>query len=554
MQDTIAILSHHHHHHHEKDSGVGRTDDSTRNDESSEQENLVDDPGLTSAVLLGNPQAVRAYSRDTLGSGGNADVHLSNDSFFSADADADSLGLVEEEYERFRELLELKYLVPGSGQAYVSSPWQVAHPGMVMVDDSELEFLNAELRHIELECQSIVRAHRMQRLHGQLCNGGGADGVGGSDIDCTGELWLHRGGLPVTDVCQAELRGGMMERLEDDEDDTLDKDSSSAYNTGESCRSSSTPGPSTLELSSAGSTQRRANVEPAEADFASKQKSDGRDSKQLLSPIRESSPSQSRPSTKPAKTTTTTVGSRQNEAASPTAASKSSVRSPSRSPYKHAHIPAHAQHYQSYMHLIQQRSAVEYAQSQASLASACRGERDSPRPSDPRGGSASAKAEWKVKVRSDGTRYITKRPTRGRLLRERALRICEERCGVTTDDDAASELKMGRYWSKEERKQHASRAREHRQRREMIKQSRSEVGIRPATTGTATGGSGVGEGTEADDRREPDIIQLSHKKMMRKRNKKIFDNWMTIQELLAHGTRSPDGSRVYNSLLSVTTV
>lgn len=58
----------------------------------------------------------------------------------------------------------------------------------------------------------------------------------------------------------------------------------------------------------------------------------------------------------------------------------------------------------------------------------------------------------------------------------------------------------------------------------------------------------------ADDRKEMNILELSHKKMMKKRNKKIFDNWMTIQELLTHGTKSPDGTRVYNSFLSVTTV
>jgi ligand of Numb protein X 3/4 len=41
---------------------------------------------------------------------------------------------------------------------------------------------------------------------------------------------------------------------------------------------------------------------------------------------------------------------------------------------------------------------------------------------------------------------------------------------------------------------------------------------------------------------------------MKKRNKKILDNWITIQEMLAHGARSADGKRVYNPLLSVTTV
>ncbi|XP_062396938.1 E3 ubiquitin-protein ligase PDZRN3-B-like isoform X2 [Sardina pilchardus] len=575
MHDGVAILSHHH----EKDSGVGRTDDSTRNDESSEQENAHDD----AAVLLGDPRAVRAYSRDTLGSSGDGDAHLSNDSFFSADADADSLGLLEDECEHFRELLELKYLVRGGGHGYGSGgvvPWQGAHPGagmggVVMPVDPELEFLNAELRHIELECQSIVHAHHMQRLHGQVCGaggggdvgvrGGGGGGGGGGDA---AEPWLHRNGLHRTDARHADLRGAMM--MEPLDDAEVDKDSSSAYNTGESCRSSSTPGPSTLDLSSStSSTQRHASDEPAQ------HKPDAtRASSHPLSPIRESraSPSRSRLSGKPAKvapptpptTAASPAGSRQDEAAS---RSPAKSKSPSRSPYKHAHIPAHAQHYQSYMHLVQQRSAVEYAQSQTSLASACCGERDDgapPRPSESRGGGGSAasgdggpKDEWKVKVRSDGTRYITKRPARGRLLRERALRICEERCGLTTDDDAASELKMGRYWSKEERKQHASRARQQRQRREMVKQSRADAtGPRDssssaAATGGVRGSSG-GEGT--DDKREPDIIELSHKKMMRKRNRRIFDNWMTIQELLAHGTRSPDGTRVYNSLLSVTTV
>lgn len=49
-----------------------------------------------------------------------------------------------------------------------------------------------------------------------------------------------------------------------------------------------------------------------------------------------------------------------------------------------------------------------------------------------------------MKIRSDGTRYITKRPVRDRLPRERALKIRrEERSGMTTDDDAVSELEDG---------------------------------------------------------------------------------------------------------------
>ena len=47
-----------------------------------------------------------------------------------------------------------------------------------------------------------------------------------------------------------------------------------------------------------------------------------------------------------------------------------------------------------------------------------------------------------VKIRSDGTRYVAKRPVRDRLLKARAMKIREERSGMTTDDDAASEMKQ----------------------------------------------------------------------------------------------------------------
>lgn len=50
--------------------------------------------------------------------------------------------------------------------------------------------------------------------------------------------------------------------------------------------------------------------------------------------------------------------------------------------------------------------------------------------------------EWKVKRRPDGTRYIARRPARNRILKNRALRITEERAGLTTEDDTVSELKV----------------------------------------------------------------------------------------------------------------
>uniref|UniRef100_A0A7N8YAD3 RING-type E3 ubiquitin transferase n=1 Tax=Mastacembelus armatus TaxID=205130 RepID=A0A7N8YAD3_9TELE len=496
--DTATLLSNHH----EKDSGVGRTDESTRNDESSEQENLGDDQ-TTASNTLGSCRKL-TYSQDTLGS---TDLPFSSESFISADyTDTDFLGIPVDECERFRELLELKcQMRSGGAQALYYHGGGAEGPDQEGVD-KELELLNEELRTIELECLNIVRAHKMQQLREQ----------------CRESWMLHNSGFRNYNTSIDARRHELSDITELPE--KSDKDSSSAYNTGESCRST----PLTLELSPDNSLRR--GVENQSAPGASGSTiSSGRMLKPLLSPVQEAcGPSRSRGSTKDSDGALQPEG-KERKLGESTKSGRSF--SQPHSPYKHAHIPAHAQHYQSYMQLIQQKSAVEYAQSQMSLVSMCR---DPINPSD-----LEPKMEWKVKIRSDGTRYITKRPVRDKLLRERALRIHEERCGMTTDDDAISELKMGRYWSKEERKQHAIRAKEQRQRREFMKQSRADC---------------LKEQSGPEDKKEPNIIELSHKKMMKKRNKKIFDNWMTIQELLTHGTKSPDGTRVYNSLLSVTTV
>ncbi|XP_015266727.1 PREDICTED: E3 ubiquitin-protein ligase PDZRN3 isoform X1 [Gekko japonicus] len=505
--DTATILSNQH----EKDSGVGRTDESTRNDESSEQENNADDH-TTFSNSLGSQKKL-TYSQDTLGSG---DMQFSNESFISADCtDADFLGIPVDECERFRELLELKCQVKSTnayGLYYHNSTPDMSKSDQESVD-RELEMLNEELRNIELECLNIVRAHKMQQLKEQYR-----------------EPWmLHNSGFRNYNTSIDVRRHELSDITELPE--KSDKDSSSAYNTGESCRST----PLTLEISPNNSLCRTAeglNLQVSEGAEAQ-----GGFQKNLLTCPENQESGTTKPHPKDAdpdkqlesKERKATDGSK-----SPTQPPKpggSYLSSYHHSPYKHAHIPAHAQHYQSYMQLIQQKSAVEYAQSQMSLVSMCK-DLNSSNQSEPR-------MEWKVKVRSDGTRYITKRPVRDRLLRERAIKIKEERSGMTTDDDAISEMKMGRYWSKEERKQHLLKAKEQRRRREFMMQSRLEC---------------LKEQQGAEEKKEMNIIELSHKKMMKKRNKKIFDNWMTIQELLTHGTKSPDGTKVYNSFLSVTTV
>uniref|UniRef100_A0A9J2PDT0 Uncharacterized protein n=1 Tax=Ascaris lumbricoides TaxID=6252 RepID=A0A9J2PDT0_ASCLU len=150
--------------------------------------------------------------------------------------------------------------------------------------------------------------------------------------------------------------------------------------------------------------------------------------------------------------------------------------------------------------------------------------------------------EWKIKRRSDGTRYITKRPIRNRLLKEREeqlnkARFCHysrdcflsERTGISTDDDAMSELKTGRFWSREERKKHLERSKERKMRQHQMLAERQQ---RPS---------------------DQMIVQLSHKKMMRKKGQMLFDKFTTIQEFLAHGNRDPS-NRSNEGILSVTTV
>ena len=144
--------------------------------------------------------------------------------------------------------------------------------------------------------------------------------------------------------------------------------------------------------------------------------------------------------------------------------------------------------------------------------------------------------EWVVKRRADGSRYITRRPVRNRILKERARKVAEERCGLTTDDDAVSEMKVGRYWSKEERKQHLEKAREHRRQKELLLRQLME------NTKDAT----------KEARKEANVTDVN-RKHVRHKGKKAIDDFTSVQELLVHGSRDVHG-KSHNALLSVTTV
>lgn len=421
----------------------------------------------------------------------------------------------EAEGDRFQQLLELKCQIRNSGEYdlfYSRRSTIECSMGEQAGVQHELRMLNEELRSIELECQNIMQAHKLRK-------GQQSPSVGHS-TPSTKIQSFHRG-----EPSKGKL-ADINERLE-----KSDKDSSSAYNTAESSRST----PLAMDRSPEHSLQRMVSL-TNQRNLCSGLAAGHSLS---LSPIpacrapvlgKSSSPDHSNPS----ESDQTPQAEEESRGKLNQSASRNPYFSPSHSSQqRQTNIPAHARHYQSYMQLIQQRSAVEYAQSQLSLLSVCK---------EPQRPITEPKMEWKVKIRSDGTRYITKRPVRDKILKERALKIKEERSGgMTTDDDAMSEMKMGRYWSKEERKQHLVRAKEQRKRREFMQRSRLES-LRENPQSSSEG------------RKEVSIIELSHKKMMKKRNKKILDNWMTIQELMTHGTKAPEGAKVHNAFLSVTTV
>ncbi|XP_069039687.1 PDZ domain-containing protein 4 isoform X2 [Lepisosteus oculatus] len=533
------------------DSGVGRTDESTRNEESSEHD-LLGDEQTSATNTPGSLRKFRCARGDTPPLLHGRELHLSSDSLLGLEHGGDPAGammpgLTEEECERYRELLEIRchYEKNGNGLAALPLGGRAA-PLDVNRNESllqhEMALLEEELRHLEFKCRNILRAQKMQQLR-ERCM----------------KAWLleeaAHGDLPpheLSDINELPERS--------------DKDSTSAYNTGgESCRSTPLASelppaaeeggpPSPLPRPAAPPRERPAhNLNrapeggPGPAKFRSLSRDGGR------------------------------RGSAEGERArrGPRAGGGGTLdraggRSAENSPYfsrrqRGARLP---ERYQSCMQL--RGPADESAGagdggrlSPSSLAGACK---DPPAPEEPPAlpsppphgplplplplsAPQAPRMEWKVKVRSDGSRYVAKRPVRDRLLKARALKIREERSGMTTDDDAVSEMKMGRYWSKEERKQQLMRAREQRRRRELMMQSRLDC-LREQQQQQ---GAGAGTGAEGG-RAEASILELSHRKTMKKRNRRILDNWITIQEMLAHGTRSADGKRVYNPLLSVTTV
>lgn len=158
---------------------------------------------------------------------------------------------------RFQQLLELKCQIRNGGECGVYSirhsiECSVTENGVLDGDDGdntvegtgveeELRMLNEELRSIELECQSIMQAHQLRKTHQQ-------DQSQPSTTPVRSPKDSHKRHGRLADIHEYPERS--------DSDKVREKDSSSAYNTAESARST----PLGMERSPDHSLQRQITI------------------------------------------------------------------------------------------------------------------------------------------------------------------------------------------------------------------------------------------------------------------------------------------------------
>lgn len=150
------------------------------------------------------------------------------------------------------------------------------------------------------------------------------------------------------------------------------------------------------------------------------------------------------------------------------------------------------------------------------------------------------------------------RITRNQLLRDRASQLADERSGMSTDEETSTDKLLGRYWSRTERREHFLLAREQKQQHLQARGGTGRDGFGRVGASVVDGGGllesrGVGPFAEG---RCNTVLEMSQRKLSRMRNRKLLDDWTTVEELLTHGTRLDNQGDVLcpSSLLTVTTV
>lgn len=155
----------------------------------------------------------------------------------------------------------------------------------------------------------------------------------------------------------------------------------------------------------------------------------------------------------------------------------------------------------------------------------------------------------------------TSRISRNQFLRDRASQLADERSGMSTDEETNTDMLMGRYWTRTERREHFLLAREQKQQQQQQQLQAKGINVREASgsRGAGAGGAGVSHGDVGmlESRARCNMaLELSQRKLSRLRNKKLLDDWTTVEELLTHGTRlgNQEDLLCQSSLLTVTTV
>lgn len=125
-------------------------------------------------------------------------------------------------------------------------------------------------------------------------------------------------------------------------------------------------------------------------------------------------------------------------------------------------------------------------------------------------------AEWRVRRSKDGKHIYIKKSnsSRNKILREREEQIREERCGITTDDDAFT-IYQGQYWNRDQRKRQLNRHNDRRKRllqKAIAKQS-------------------------YENKTEKALNEMAQRKMILPANI-VFDNFVTVEEILSQRNRA----------------